>query len=274
MSLLVTFWSLPSLFTKRTFPTAPQGIGSLPATTLTKSRRPPQKEPCKAPRRPRRTLQETPPQRPLRTEANFLGEPRGGLCPRMVTLRNFKNSLEACENFCPLQGSFGPFRPKVGKRVQKWVPGASRPRGPKSRKRSRKRVKIDCFSTILTLFRLRFRLFGPRGREAPGTHFRTLFPTLGPKGPNDLCSRQKFSQLEARNQCSRRPCKLARPEGRNPHLLHPTFTAAKFPESEVLTWWRREWEMNGWKRGKDPHPQDFSLTKKTARFTKDKVRPY
>ena len=23
-----------------------------------------------------------------------------------------------------------------------------------------------------------------------------------------------------------------------------------------------------WKRGKDPHPQDFSLTKKTARFAK------
>ena len=58
---------------------------------------------------------------------------------------------------------------------------------------SRKRVKIDCFSTILTLFRLRFRLFGPRGREAPGTHFQTLFPTLGPKGPNDPCSRQKLS---------------------------------------------------------------------------------
>ena len=29
-----------------------------------------------------------------------------------------------------------------------------------------------------------------------------------------------------------------------------------------------------WKRGKDPHPQDFSLTKKTARFTKGQFRPY
>ena len=26
--------------------------------------------------------------------------------------------------------------------------------------------------------------------------------------------------------------------------------------------------------GKDPHPQDFSLTKKTARFTKGQIRPY
>ena len=40
-----------------------------------------------------------------------------------------------------LQGSFGPSGPKVGKRVGKLVPGASRPRGPKSRKRSRKRDK-------------------------------------------------------------------------------------------------------------------------------------
>ena len=29
-----------------------------------------------------------------------------------------------------------------------------------------------------------------------------------------------------------------------------------------------------WKRGKGPHPQDFSLTKKTARFTKGQFRPY
>ena len=27
-------------------------------------------------------------------------------------------------------------------------------------------------------------------------------------------------------------------------------------------------------RGKRPHPQDFSLTKKTARFTKGQFRPY
>ena len=49
-------------------------------------------EPRRAPRRPRRTPEETPaqtPETPLR--GNFLGEPRGGLCPRMVTLRNFKN---------------------------------------------------------------------------------------------------------------------------------------------------------------------------------------
>ena len=32
--------------------------------------------------------------------------------------------------------------------------------------------------------------------------------------------------------------------------------------------------LENWKRGKDPHPQDFSLTKKTARFTTGQFRPY
>ena len=34
------------------------------------------------------------------------------------------------------------FGPKVASRVRKWVPGPFRPRGPKSPKQSRKRVKI------------------------------------------------------------------------------------------------------------------------------------
>ena len=34
-----------------------------------------------------------------------------------------------------------------------------------------------------------------------------------------------------------------------------------------------EWCVH-WKGGKDPHPQDFSLTKKTARFTKGQFCPY
>ena len=107
---------------------------------------------------------------------------------------NTPNSQKRWDPLALLQGSFGPFGPKVANRVRKWVPGPSRPRGPKSAKRSRKRVKIDYFSTTLTLFRLCFGLFGPRGRKGPGTHFRTLFATLSPKGPNDPCSGQKFSQ--------------------------------------------------------------------------------
>ena len=98
------------------------------------------------------------------------------------------------ESLALLQGSFGPFGPKVANRVRKWVPGPSRPQGSKSPQRSRERVKINKFKTILTLFRLCFGLFGPQGRKGPGTHFRTLFATFGPKGPNDPCSRARFSQ--------------------------------------------------------------------------------
>ena len=66
-------------------------IGSLPPTDLGKSRGPPQN-----PAEPHRTLGGTPAEpseRPRRAlwEANFLGEPPGGWCARMVTLRNFRN---------------------------------------------------------------------------------------------------------------------------------------------------------------------------------------
>ena len=39
---------------------------------------------------------------------------------------------------------------------------------------------------------------------------------------------------------------------------------------DAMEWWKKE----GRTGGKDPHPQDFSLTKKTARFTKGQFRPY
>ena len=38
--------------------------------------------------------------------------------------------------------------------------------------------------------------------------------------------------------------------------------------------WVEEWVKSVGRREKDPHPQDFSLTKKTARFTKGQFRPY
>ena len=43
-------------------------------------------------------------------------------------------------------------------------------------------------------FRLRFGLFGPPRPRGPGNSFRTLLATLGPKGPNDPCSRARESQ--------------------------------------------------------------------------------
>ena len=72
------------------------------------------------------------------------------------------------------------------------LPRASRPQGPKSRKRSRERAKKVEKQSILTVFRLHFQLFGPVA-EAPGTHFRTLFPTLSPEGPNDSCGGENGS---------------------------------------------------------------------------------
>ena len=110
------------------------------------------------------------------------------------------------ENFCPLQGSFGPFGPKVAKRARNEFLGPLGLRGPKSPKRIRKRVTVDYFSTILALFRLHFGLFGP-----PGTHFglslplwarrAQMTPVAGPENPspgvNLLC------------QASRRPPNLS-----------------------------------------------------------------
>ena len=110
-------------------------------------------------------------------------------------------SLRVClaKTFARYRGHLGPLGPKLEKESENDFPGplgpgAPRPRGPKSRNRIRKRVKIDCFLTILPLFRLRFRLFWAWGQEAPGTHFPTLFLTLGPEGPNDPCSRARESQ--------------------------------------------------------------------------------
>ena len=82
------------------------------------------------------------------------------------------------ESLALLQGSFGPFGPKVANRVRKWVPGPSRPRGPKSAKWSRKRVKIDYFSTILTLFRLFFWTFWAPGPKGPGKPIFELYLQL------------------------------------------------------------------------------------------------
>ena len=64
---------------------------------------------------------------------------------------------------------------KILKKVSKWVPGASRPRGPKKSEKSSKRVKKSRKSQFLTRFELFSDFFGPRGREAPATHFETFF---------------------------------------------------------------------------------------------------
>ena len=117
----------------------------------------------------------------------------------MKTWRTRRDRPWNLRKLLPATGSFGPSGAKFGKRVGKWVPWASRPGAQKSRKRSRKRVKMVEKHSILSLFRLRLRLFGPRGREVLRTHFPILFPTLGPEGPNDPCGRARESQHETHN---------------------------------------------------------------------------
>ena len=57
-------------------------------------------------------------------------------------------SVENCENFRPLQGSFGPFGPKVGKGVRNQFPG---PFGPGAQK-VENRVEKESKSTVFQLF--------------------------------------------------------------------------------------------------------------------------
>ena len=67
---------------------------------------------------------------------------------------------------------------------------------PKKSKTESKKSQNRLFSNYFDSFSTPFRLFGPWGREAPGTHFRTLFPTLGPKGPSDPCSGKSFRNTQ------------------------------------------------------------------------------
>ena len=78
------------------------------------------------------------------------------------------------------------------------------PKKSKTESKKKKKAKIDCFSTILTLFRLRFGLFWPPGPGGPGKSFLDSFSNVAPEGPNDPCSGQKFLQsygsLDGRNR--------------------------------------------------------------------------
>ena len=89
----------------------------------------------------------------------------------------------------PATGVIWALQAQSGKKSSKWVHGASRPWGFKS---PQNRLFFNYFHSFLTAFWL----FGPAGLRGPRNSFRTLLATLGPKGPYDPCSGQKFSQPE------------------------------------------------------------------------------
>ena len=83
----------------------------------------------------------------------------------------------------PATGVIWALRAQSSKNNPKCVPRASPPRGSKKSKRAyQKRVQKEKKQSILDCFLTFLRLFRPRGREAPGTHFRPFFD-FGPEGP-------------------------------------------------------------------------------------------
>ena len=118
---------------------------------------------------------------------------QGTVSARRALPRKFVFFLFFGDSRFPAAGSFGPFGAKAAKTIRNEFPGASRPGGLKNPGRSRERVKLDYFSTILTLF-VSFLTFWAPGPKGPGNSFRTLLAILGPNGLNDPCAGQKFSR--------------------------------------------------------------------------------
>ena len=62
--------------------------------------------------------------------------------PNVVAQKGCNFEHLTCENFCPLQGSSGPFRPKAAKRIRNQ---SLRPLGTKSPKLKKKKSKATIF---------------------------------------------------------------------------------------------------------------------------------
>ena len=95
----------------------------------------------------------------------------------------------------PATGVISALRPQSWRESRKMSSrGLSAPRPKKSKtesKKSHNRLFFNYFDSFSTPFST-FWAPGPRG---PGNSFSALFPTLGPEGPNDPCSRARESQI-------------------------------------------------------------------------------
>ena len=106
-------------------------------------------------------------------------------------------SHPALRSSSPATGVIWALRAQSPKKVRKWAPGAERPRGSK---KCRKRVEKSPKSRKIVNFGLFFDSF-PTFSTRPGNPFSDFFWTLGPKGPNDPCSRRRRSQtLQGKRQ--------------------------------------------------------------------------
>ena len=110
------------------------------------------------------------------TKAMVLGMPAHKFCTIFSDTR-------LTTSLAPYRGHSGPSGPK-SQRSRKKVAGASRPRGQRRLKKSRKKVKNESKTTFFSTFSTFFRLFstffdpGPRG---PGNFFPTFWD-FGPEG--------------------------------------------------------------------------------------------
>ena len=105
------------------------------------------------------------------------------VCQCLLTMRCFPALLPPPSNIAtscittflaPYRGHSGPSGPKSQK-SRKNVAGASRPRGQKRLKKSRKKVKNESKTTFFRLFQ-------------PFLNFFQPFLTLGPRGPGNMFS--------------------------------------------------------------------------------------
>ena len=91
-----------------------------------------------------------------------------------------------------------------------------------------------------------------------------------------------FKQASKQRGNSRSPSFTALGQAERRHFTCNRDLGSNTTGNKIVGVHKLFWDSESWKGGKDPHPQDFSLTKKTARFllranfvlTKDRKRPY
>ena len=126
---------------------------------------------------------------------------------RKISQRLFETVHSPCEDrfltffghkcFARCRAHWGRNSGPLAQRAQMSLGGLSTLEGPRSPKWGRRRVKIVEKRVDLTRFWLRFGLFCAPEADAERAQelISNSFATLGPKGPNDTCSKARESQV-------------------------------------------------------------------------------